>query len=69
MPFNKNLDEGMIEEMGKLTDVKKNQQDRDRMYGYFCDFLMKNRVIEDLENHGGIEGKNLENPNVIEAKE
>ena len=39
------------------------------MYGYFCDFLMKNRVIEDLENHGGIEGKNLENPNVIEAKE
>ena len=50
MPSNKDLDEGMFKEMDKLADVKKPQQDRDRMSSYFCDFLKKNRVIEDLEN-------------------
>ena len=68
MHSNKDLDEGMFEEMDKLADVnKKTQQDRDRMYGYFCDFLKKNRMIKDLENPGGIRGKNLENPSVIEV--
>ena len=65
MPSIKDLDEGMFEEMDKLADVKKKtQQDRDRMYGYFLDFLKKNRVIEDLENPGGIEGMDLENLSV-----
>ena len=51
MPSNKDLDDGMFEEMGQLADLKKKtHQDRDRVYGYFNDFLKKNRVINDLED-------------------
>ena len=47
MPSNKALVAGDFDEFNKLTDVKKRtQEDRDRMYGYFYDFLEKNGVIE-----------------------
>ena len=47
MPSNKELDEGDFDEFNKLTDMKKRtQEDRDRMSGYFYDFLEKKGVIE-----------------------
>ena len=62
MPSNKDLDDGMFEEMDKLADVKKKtQEDRDRIFGYFSEFLKKHRVIE------GHSGEDLENPSVMET--
>ena len=47
MPSNKELDEGEFEEFNKLTDVKKKtQEDRDRVYNHFHDFLEKNGAIQ-----------------------
>ena len=52
----------MFEEMDKLADVKKKtQEDRDRIFGYFSEFLKKHRVIE------GHSGEDLENPSVMET--
>ena len=75
MPSNKDLDDGMFAEMDKLAEVKKRtQEDRDRMFGFFYNFLKKNNVIEgqpgkDLENPGVIAGEDLENPCVIEGED
>ena len=46
MPSNKELNEGEFEEFNKLSDVKKKtQEDRDRVYNHFHDFLEKNGAI------------------------
>ena len=47
MPSNKELNEGEFEEFNKLSDVKKKtQEDRDRVYNHFHDFLEKNGAIQ-----------------------
>ena len=59
MPSNKDLDEEQFEEFNKLSDVKKKtQDDRDRFYNYFYDFL---------EKSGFTEGKSL--GEVLQTKE